>query len=121
MPDTDVRHTETREYVYLRAGRVPFWRVALAVAIALAFVAALAVLVSGLFLVLLPVIVVGAVAARFLGRRVPPPRANPRGDSNMPTSPPRADVIEAEYEVIEEKRAGEKPVPLSSNDSVRAP
>jgi len=106
MPDTDVRHTETREYVYLRAGRVPFWRVALAVAIALAFVAALALLVSGLFLILLPVIVVGAVAARFFGRRVP-------------TTPPRADVIEAEYEVIEEKRTDNRAPP--SDDSARAP
>jgi hypothetical protein len=115
-----MRSTETREYIYLRAGRIPFWRVALAVAIALAFVAALAVLVSGLFLILLPVIVVGAVAARFLGRRVPPPRVNPRGESNMTAGtypPPRTDVIEAEYEVIEEKRDERAPPP--SGDSAR--
>ncbi|MBM3582200.1 MAG: hypothetical protein FJX37_09590 [Alphaproteobacteria bacterium] len=90
MPDADIRHTEAREYVFLRTGRVPLWRVAVAIAVALA----LAILVSGLFLILLPVIVVGVLAARFLGRRVPPPRT---------------DVIETEYEVIEEKRSGEKP------------
>ncbi|MBM3952231.1 MAG: hypothetical protein FJ311_12355 [Rhodospirillales bacterium] len=103
MPDTDIR-TETRQYVFLRAGRVPFWRVAVVVVAAIAVALALAILVSGLFLILLPVIVAGAVAARFLGRRVPSPRT---------------DVIEAEYEVIEEKRSGEKPAP-PSNDPARA-
>jgi hypothetical protein len=85
-----MRRTETREYVFLRAGRVPFWRVAVAAVLALAFVAALAILVSGLFLILLPAIAAGAIAARFLGWRV--------------STPPRTEVIEAEYEVIEEKR-----------------
>ena len=89
-----MRRTETREYIFLRAGRVPFWRVAVAAAVAIAVALALAILVSGLFLILLPVIVVGAIAARLFGRPVPPP--------------PRADVIEAEYEVIEEKRAEER-------------
>ena len=110
---TDMRRTETREYVFLRARTVPFWRVAAVAAIAVAVALALAILVSGLFLILLPAIVAGAIAARFMGRRAPPPqpRANPRGDPNRTAGarPPRADVIEAEYEVIEEHRSGEKP------------
>ena len=89
-----MRQTETREYIFLRAGRVPFWRVAVAAAIAVAVALALALLVSGLFLILLPVIVVGAIAARLLGRRVAPR--------------PASEVIEAEYEVIEESRDGDR-------------
>jgi hypothetical protein len=102
-----MRQTETREYIFLRAGRVPFWRVAVAAAIAVAVALALALLVSGLFLILLPVIVVGAIAARLLGRRV--------------ARAPRAEFIEAEYEVIEEQRAGEKPAPPPCDDPARAP
>ncbi len=97
------------ETITLRAGRVPFWRVALVLIVACALALALALLVSGLFLILLPVIVVGAVALRFMGRRV------------AHTPRPGEEIIEAEYEVIEEKRAGEKPAPLSSDDSARAP
>ena len=85
-----MRRIHTLETITVRVGRAPFWRVALAVAIALAVALALAVLVSGLFLIVLPVVLVGAIAARFLGRRVAP-----RPDS---------EVIEAEYEVIEDDR-----------------
>ncbi|MCC7017018.1 MAG: hypothetical protein IT564_07425 [Rhodospirillales bacterium] len=103
-----MRRTHAREIFMLRVGRAPFWRVAAVAAIAIAAALALAILVSGLFLILLPVIAVSAIAARAFGRRMPPP------------SSPRSDIIETEYEVIEEKRDNEKPAP-PSGDSTRAP
>ena len=88
-----MRRIHTLETITLRAGRVPFWRVAIVLIVACVLALALAILVSGLFLILLPVILAGALAARFLGRRaINAPRPDPT-------------VIEAEYEVIDD-RAG---------------
>lgn len=88
-----MRRTHAREIFMLRVGRVPFWRIAIVLAVAFVLALALAVLVSGLFLILLPVILIGAIAARFMGRRVA------RTDR---------DVIEGEYEVIAEDLADDR-------------
>ncbi len=96
MRNAIMRRIHAFETITLRAGKVPFWRVAIVLIVACALALALALLVSGLFLVLLPVILIGALAARFFSRRVPPPRA---------------EFIEAEYEVVADDREGEKPAP----------
>ena len=92
-----MRRIHTFETITLRAGRVPFWRVAIVLIVACALALALALLVSGLFLVLLPVIVVGGLALRFMGRHgTDAPRAGPQ-------------TIEAEYEVIDDRAGGGAP------------
>ena len=91
-----MRRTHTLETVTLRVGRVPFWRIAIVLAVAFVLALALAVLVSGLFLILLPAILIGAIAARFMGRR---DQGGPRRGQK---------VIEAEYVVIEDVRADDR-------------
>ena len=90
-----MRRTHNLETFTLRVGRISSWRVAVALIVACALALALALLVSGLFLLLLPVVLGGAVAARVLARRGPG------------ASPREREVIEAEYEVIDD-RAGER-------------
>ncbi len=91
-----MRRTYNLETFTLRVGRVPFWQVAIGLAVAFVLAVALAVLVSGLFLILLPVILIGAIAARFMGRR---DQGGPRRDQK---------VIDAEYVVVEESRADDR-------------
>ena len=75
--------------------RLPWWRIALIVALAAAIGIAIAIVATGVFLIALPVVVVTAVAYRLFGgkwRR----RAADR------TAPGQA--IDAEYEVIDDGR-----------------
>lgn len=93
--------TYTSNVYTLRIRRLLPWQVAIILAGASAVAVALAVLASGLFLILLPVILVGAVAYRFLGlRRANFPRRN-------------GDVIEGEYVVVSNGPAGDKASPLN--------
>lgn len=80
----------------LRVRRVPSWQIAFILAVAFAVAAAVAVVASGLFLLLLPVTLVGGVAGRFLrlGRA-----GVLRRDS---------DVIEGEYVVISDGPCDDK-------------
>jgi membrane protein implicated in regulation of membrane protease activity len=71
-------------------GRVPMWKVALAVAAALAAVALLAVLAGAVFLLLAPVVLLAALAHRFFGA------GRRRGRDGR--------VIEGEYVAVEEER-----------------
>lgn len=81
--------------------RVWPWQVAIILAGTFAMAAALAVVASGLFLILLPMILVGVVAYRFLGlRRAGFPR-------------PESDIIEGEYLVVSEVPADVKISPLN--------
>ena len=82
-----MRRTYTLETFTLRVGRAPSWQVAIVLAVAFALALALAVL--------LPVVLVGGLAARFIGRRA---ARTPRPDR---------EVIEAEYEMIDD-RAGDR-------------
>ncbi len=97
-----MQRIHTFETITLRAGRVPLWRVAIVLIVACALALALALLVSGLFLILLPAIVVGGLVLRFMGRRVAP-----RPDS---------EVIEAEYEVVDDRAADRTPSGESRRD-----
>lgn len=69
------------------------WRAVLAIAAGLAVLAAVAALLTVGFLVVLPVILVAAIALRFL----PKPRMQPMGRSDGP------DIIEGTYQVAPEE------------------
>ena len=90
-----MRRIHTLETFTLRVGRAPSWQVAIVLVVACALALALALLVGGLFLILLPVVLVGGLAARFIARRA---ARTPRPDR---------EVIEAEYEMIDD-RAGDR-------------
>lgn len=93
--------TYTSNVYMLRIRRMPPWQVAIILAGASAVAVALALLAGGLFLILLPVVLVGAVAYRFRGlRRASFPRRDP-------------DIIEGEYVVVSDGPADDKASPLN--------
>lgn len=69
----------------------PFWLVSLVIAGVLAVALALAIVIGAFFLVVFPVVAIGAAVARFLWAR------SDRGRQS------RVDIIEAEYTVIADK------------------
>ncbi len=94
--------TYTSNIYTLRIRRMPTWQVAILLAGASAVAVALAVLASGLFLILLPVFLVGAVAYRFLGlRRARLQRRDPG-------------IIDGEYMVVPGDPANDKASPLNA-------
>lgn len=84
-------------------GRVPMWKVVLAVAAVIAVIAGAAVLAGTVVLLLLPVVVVAALVHRLMRGRWPtePRRRAPRG----------REPIEGEYVAIEEERIEIEPDP----------
>ena len=80
----------------VRTVRLQPWKVWLLAGVGGALALTLAVVMAGLFLILVPVVLVAGFAARLLlrGAAVPPAPARPSG---------RPEVIEGRYEVIEER------------------
>jgi hypothetical protein len=76
-----------------RVVRLQPWKVWLLAGVGGALALALAVAVAGLFLILVPLFLLGGVVARFLLRGSSAPM--PRGPSGRP------DVIEGRYEVVD--------------------
>jgi amino acid transporter len=79
----------------MRAVRIPVWQIILISAAALALLAALAVVATGVFLVVFPIAVVGGWIYRLTAKK----RVRPAGPAG-PTSRPRVTVIDGEYEVV---------------------
>jgi hypothetical protein len=82
----------------LRLFRLTWWQSALIVALVVAVVVAVALVATSLVLILTPIVLIAALAHRFLGARRARPEANPRG--HHPT------VIETEYRIVESEPEG---------------
>jgi hypothetical protein len=80
----------------LRLFRPTWWQTALIVALVVAVVVAVALVATSLVLILTPIVLIAALAHRFLGAR------GPRRDDTQRGSQPK--VIEAEYQVISPER-----------------
>jgi hypothetical protein len=83
----------------LRIFRLTWWQSALIVALVVAVVVAVALVATSLVLILTPIVLIAALAHRFLGTRAA------RRDGTRPASQPQ--VIEAEYEIISPERSGD--------------
>jgi hypothetical protein len=77
----------------LRLFRLTWWQSALIVALVVAVVVAVALVATSLVLILTPIVLIAALAHRFLGARGARPEASPRGHQPK--------VIEAEYQIVE--------------------
>jgi hypothetical protein len=84
----------------LRLFRLTWWQSALIVALIVAVVVAVALVATSLVLILTPIVLVAALAHRFLGARAA------RRNGTHPGPQPK--VIEAEYEIISPERSREE-------------
>jgi hypothetical protein len=92
--------------------RVALWRASIILTGALAVALTLAALAGGLVLLLLPVLAVGAVAYRVIGKQ-----REGRWRKNAPH--PDADVIEGEFVVIADEPANGETRPLNEEPRQR--
>jgi hypothetical protein len=88
----------------LRLFRLTWWQSALIVALVIAVVVAVALVATSIVLILTPIVLIAALAHRFLGARGVRQESNPRG--HQPT------VVETEYRIVEsepEDRDADRP------------
>jgi hypothetical protein len=83
----------------VRMVRLQPWKMWLLAGVGGALALALAVAVAGLFLILVPVFLIGGLAARFLLRGAATPAGPRRGQGTQ--------VIEGRYEVVESREGGQ--------------
>src|SRR5262245_39780753 len=81
----------------LRLFRLTWWQTALIVALVIAVLVAVALVATSLVLILTPIVLIAALAHRFLGTRSHRQDGRARG--------PQPKVIEAEYEVVSIERS----------------
>jgi hypothetical protein len=84
----------------LRLFRLTWWQSALIVALVVAVVAAVALVATSLVLILTPIVLIAALAHRFLGARGPRRDDAPRGSQPQ--------VIDAEYQIVESEPSADR-------------